>query len=304
MLRDEGWLAGILWASVKRPRDGSPKPSGRWRDPLFPTTFFRNVHTPVTSLPAPPSRSSLLHQHDPGEHAGKPGEQRLHCLLEHLRAQSYLTLCDSMGCSPPGSSVHEIPQARILEWVATSSSRGSSLPRNLTCVSCTSRIGRWILYHCFIWKAEHWNLIMLSLASFLIGHIFLTQIWVMCFFKTMVSGYGSQGMSQGASHLKEGPLWVQTRKQGATILPRATFQPTLREVLVQRPVVVGRPSTSRLSLTLAMMLRLTPPTPDLLHNSTGGLGFLVLWPACKGDSWRGSFQRWHWMVLSLPRPMG
>ena len=92
----------------------------------------------------------------------------------------------------------------------------------------------------------------------------------------MVSGYGSQGMSQRASHLKEGPLWVQIRKQGATIPPRATFQPILREVLVQRPVVVGRPSTSRLSLTSAMMLRLTPPTPDLLHNSIGGLGFLVL----------------------------
>ena len=36
------------------------------------------------------------------------------------------TLCDPMDCSPPGSSVHGIPQARIPEWVATSSSRGSS----------------------------------------------------------------------------------------------------------------------------------------------------------------------------------
>ena len=35
-------------------------------------------------------------------------------------AQSCLTLCDPMGCSPPGSSVHGILQARILEWVATS----------------------------------------------------------------------------------------------------------------------------------------------------------------------------------------
>ena len=34
-------------------------------------------------------------------------------------AQSYPTLCDPMDCSPPGSSVHGIPQARILEWVAT-----------------------------------------------------------------------------------------------------------------------------------------------------------------------------------------
>ena len=37
-----------------------------------------------------------------------------------------LTVCDSMDCSPPGSSVHGILQARILEWVAMLSSRGSS----------------------------------------------------------------------------------------------------------------------------------------------------------------------------------
>ena len=41
-----------------------------------------------------------------------------------------------MDCSLPGSSVHGILQARILEWVAISSSRGSSWPRDQTCVSC------------------------------------------------------------------------------------------------------------------------------------------------------------------------
>ena len=46
--------------------------------------------------------------------------------------------------SPPGSSVHGILWARILEWVGTSSSRGSSWPRDQTWVSC---IGRCILYH-------------------------------------------------------------------------------------------------------------------------------------------------------------
>ena len=48
------------------------------------------------------------------------------------------TLCDPMDCSPPGSSVHEISQARILEWVAISFSRGSSQPRDRTRVSCTA----------------------------------------------------------------------------------------------------------------------------------------------------------------------
>ena len=61
--------------------------------------------------------------------------------------QSCPTLCDSMYCHPPGSSVCGISQARIVEWVAMPSSRGSSLPRDRTCVSYVSYIGRWVLYH-------------------------------------------------------------------------------------------------------------------------------------------------------------
>ena len=65
--------------------------------------------------------------------------------------QSCPTLCDPMECSPPGSSVHGISQARIMEWVAISSSRGSSQSRDWTCVSCISCINRRILYH---WSTE------------------------------------------------------------------------------------------------------------------------------------------------------
>ena len=50
-------------------------------------------------------------------------------------AQSCLTLCDPMDCSPPGSSLHGILQARVLEWIAVSFSRGSSQPRDRTRVS-------------------------------------------------------------------------------------------------------------------------------------------------------------------------
>ena len=53
-------------------------------------------------------------------------------------AQSCQALCDPMDGSPPGSSVHGILQVRILEWVAISFSRGSSLPRDRTQVSCTT----------------------------------------------------------------------------------------------------------------------------------------------------------------------
>ena len=45
-------------------------------------------------------------------------------------AQSCPTLCDPMDYSLPGSSIHEIFQARVLEWVAISFSRGSSGPRD------------------------------------------------------------------------------------------------------------------------------------------------------------------------------
>ena len=50
-------------------------------------------------------------------------------------AQSCPTLCDSMDCSPPGSSIHEILQAKILEWVAISFSKGSSQARDQKPVS-------------------------------------------------------------------------------------------------------------------------------------------------------------------------
>ena len=53
-----------------------------------------------------------------------------------LVIQWYPTLCNPMDCRLPGSSVHEILQARILEWVIISSSRGSSWPRDQTLVSC------------------------------------------------------------------------------------------------------------------------------------------------------------------------
>ena len=69
------------------------------------------------------------------------------CMLSHVQ------LCNSMDCSPPGSSVHGISQARILDYAAVSFSRGSSQPRDQAHVSCISCIGRQILYHCTPWEA-------------------------------------------------------------------------------------------------------------------------------------------------------
>ena len=81
----------------------------------------------------------------------KPVQQvkRMFCVFKwgsptssSLVVQSCPTLCDPVDCSLPGASVQEILQARILEWVAISSSRGSSRPRDQTHISC---IGRRIL---------------------------------------------------------------------------------------------------------------------------------------------------------------
>ena len=55
-----------------------------------------------------------------------------------LVSQLWLTLCDPINCSLPGSCIHGISQARILEWVAIPFSRGSSRSRNRTQLSCTA----------------------------------------------------------------------------------------------------------------------------------------------------------------------
>ena len=70
------------------------------------------------------------------------------CVLSHS------VVCDPMDFSPPGSSVHGIFQARVLEWVAISYFRGSSRPRNQIHSSCFSCMDRWTLYHCATWEAH------------------------------------------------------------------------------------------------------------------------------------------------------
>ena len=74
-------------------------------------------------------------------------------LIARSIAQLCPTLCNPMDYSLPGPSVHGILQARILEWVATPSSRGSSWPRNR---NPRLQCRRQILYHCPHGKPTHW----------------------------------------------------------------------------------------------------------------------------------------------------
>ena len=76
--------------------------------------------------------------------------QRAPCYCYCSVAKSCPPLFDHMDCSLPGSSAHGISQARILEWVAISFSRGSSWPRDRNCTSCTGRI----LYNWATWEAQ------------------------------------------------------------------------------------------------------------------------------------------------------
>ena len=104
----------------------------------FPTTKA----SPLFKIRSKGRRSSHLPQ--------LPWSQLVHhcvCVCA-MSLQSCPAVCDPVDCSPPGSSVHGVLQARVLEWVFTSSSRGSSRPRDGTRVSHVSCIGRRILIHC------------------------------------------------------------------------------------------------------------------------------------------------------------
>ena len=77
------------------------------------------------------------------------------CLLYVcVSAQLYIAIWDPMDWGLPSSSVHGVLQARILEWVAITYSRGSSRPRDQIHVSCISCTGRWIIYHWATWEAH------------------------------------------------------------------------------------------------------------------------------------------------------
>ena len=106
------------------------------------------------------SNQSILKKISPGcslnwteEHRGisaVTGELSSYSVQFSSVAQSCLTLCNPMGCSLRGPSLHRVSQGRILEWIAISFSKGSSQARDPTYVS---RIGRWILFHCTTWEA-------------------------------------------------------------------------------------------------------------------------------------------------------
>ena len=103
---------------------------------LSPSGFV--IWAPQVSLPAPIRLPSC-----------REISLALRLCMHAQSFQAWVTLWDPMDCSPSGSSVHGILQARILEWVAMTSFRGSSLPRDWTSVS---------------YVYLHWQVVSLPLA--------------------------------------------------------------------------------------------------------------------------------------------
>ena len=95
------------------------------------------------------------------------------------------TLWDTVGCSLPGSTVHGVFQARMLEWVAISYSRGSSQIWDGTPVSCISYFGRQILYHWATWETPIYDLLS-------------AKKWF--FFMAVHSGYSSINIIKAVSY--------------------------------------------------------------------------------------------------------
>ena len=103
-----------------------------------------------------------------------------------LVTQSCPTLCNLMDCSPPGSSVHRILQARILAWLAFPFSRGSSPPRDWTLAFCISCIGRGILY-----LLSHWGFPVL-LQPYSNSDLFITNSKLFLFYHPQWSPKATQ----------------------------------------------------------------------------------------------------------------
>ena len=121
------WLLGRKWLWLQLP-PGHPDPQTR---PSSSSSVASGHWQLLGGFPCPWLATQLSITHVTG-----------------VCAQSCPTLSNPTDCSPPGSSVHGILQARILEWAAMPFSRGSSWPRDLTHISC---FGRRILYHWATW---------------------------------------------------------------------------------------------------------------------------------------------------------
>ena len=160
------------------------RPFGYLDSGLLATRTVRQflLFEPHTSRGSPWKRTRLLQ---------KLLLQELAC--GHVRAQSCLTLYGPVGAKPPGSSVHGIPQARVLACTAVSSSRASSQPWVWTCVSGVSCMGRWILYYVPCgdppsWRSGLWKALQSVSSCLFWAWAFWAWAWLLPSFPDSLTG--------------------------------------------------------------------------------------------------------------------
>ena len=130
-------MYGLTW-----PRKFSPKQENQVK---FTQMMCSCGHLDGMAIP----QEKVMHDKSIEKKDFKAHWVKCHCSCCAKTLQSCLTLFDLMDCNPSGCSIHGILQARILEWVANSSSKGYSWPRDWTCVSYTSCIGRQVVFFFF-----------------------------------------------------------------------------------------------------------------------------------------------------------
>ena len=126
----------------------------RAKNILLPGPLQKKFGSPCIRNDFSPHLRGGVSQGQEYQEAGVVGSHFRSCLsysacqqVESVNCSVMSDLCNPMDCNPPGSSVHGILQARILEWVAISASRGSSQPRDQTHASYVSCIGKQVFYN-------------------------------------------------------------------------------------------------------------------------------------------------------------
>ena len=125
--------------------------------------------------------------------------------------QSCPTLCDPIEGSPPGSPIHGILQARILEWVSMSFSRGPSRFRTPTRISSISCMGRQILYHWATSEASHHFMESLQAAWGCLHTLGLSPGWNMMFMVVLArtAFLHNEAMKENTQYFQERELRPQ-----------------------------------------------------------------------------------------------
>ena len=185
------------------------------------------------------------------------------CMLNHA-----WLFCDPIDCSPPGSSVHAILQARKLEWVAIPFAKWPSWSRDLTHVSYTVRQ---ILYHCATWVVPS--------LSCTIGHLML-------FSNTYLKVFSSD---QLLSHVwLFATLWTAAQQVSLSITNSRSL---LKFMLIQLVMPSNR---------LILCHPLLPPSifPSIRVFSNESV-HLIRWPKCWSFSFSISFSNEYSGLISF-----